>query len=140
MKIAPHLLFKGDCRQAFEFYAATLGGKITLQTTYGETPMAQGVAPEMRNYLAHIRMEFDGESLMGADTPPDQYEPARGTQLTLTIEDLTQAQRTFEALAAGGHVKMPFQETFWARGFGMCTDRFGTPWMVNCERPRDAHH
>ena len=30
---------------------------------------------------------------------------------------------------------MPFGETFWARGFGMCTDRFGIPWMVNCEKP-----
>lgn len=26
---------------------------------------------------------------------------------------------------------MPFQKTFWSEGFGMVTDRFGTPWMVN---------
>jgi PhnB protein len=29
---------------------------------------------------------------------------------------------------------MPIQETFWAQRFGMLTDRFGTPWMINCEK------
>ena len=26
---------------------------------------------------------------------------------------------------------MPIAETFWSPRFGMCTDRFGVPWMVN---------
>lgn len=43
-----------------------------------------------------------------------------------------------ESLAAGGTATMPFGETFWAKGFGMCTDRFGTPWMVNCAKPMDG--
>ncbi|RTM14649.1 MAG: VOC family protein, partial [Bradyrhizobiaceae bacterium] len=25
-----------------------------------------------------------------------------------------------------------FSKTFWAKGFGMCVDKFGIPWMVNC--------
>ena len=40
-------------------------------------------------------------------------------------------QRVFDALAVGGQVTMPFAATFWSPGFGMVTDRFGTPWMVN---------
>jgi PhnB protein len=28
-------------------------------------------------------------------------------------------------------VTMPMNKTFWAEGFGMLVDRFGTPWMVN---------
>ena len=32
-----------------------------------------------------------------------------------------------------GTVQMPVTETFFNPGFGMCTDRFGTPWMVLVE-------
>ncbi|HLW24882.1 MAG TPA: VOC family protein [Steroidobacteraceae bacterium] len=135
MKLTPHLPFKGNCRQAFQFYADTLGGKILMQTTYGETPMAAQMPAHMREQIIHARMEFHGQSLMGADAPPDRYDGGHGIQLALGIDDLAQAKRTFEALSAGGTVTMPFQETFWARGFGMLTDRFGIAWMVNCEKP-----
>ena len=37
----------------------------------------------------------------------------------------------FEALADGGTVTMPLEETFWADAFGMVTDRFGVGWGVN---------
>ena len=37
----------------------------------------------------------------------------------------------FGALAAGGQVTMPLQPTFWAKIWGMCTDRFGVSWAVN---------
>jgi PhnB protein len=44
------------------------------------------------------------------------------------------AERIFNALADGGKVGMPLQQTFWAARFGMVTDRFGIPWMINCEK------
>ena len=40
----------------------------------------------------------------------------------------------FHALSEKGTVQMPIQETFWAARFGMLVDKFGTPWMVNCEK------
>ena len=45
-------------------------------------------------------------------------------------QTVAEARRTFDALAEGGKVTMPFEKTFWAEGFGMLVDRFGTPWMV----------
>jgi PhnB protein len=63
------------------------------------------------------------------------YEPMKGMSVTVSIDKPADADHIFAALAEGGTVRMPIQETFWAQRFGMLTDQFGTPWMVNCERP-----
>ena len=45
----------------------------------------------------------------------------------------------FDALSKGGEVTMPLEETFWSPGYGMFTDKFGTPWMINTEMsPEDG--
>ncbi|MFN2514191.1 MAG: VOC family protein, partial [Pyrinomonadaceae bacterium] len=71
-------------------------------------------------------------ALLGADAPPDRYETPRGFSVTIQINDPAEADRVFHALAENGTVQMPIQQTFWAALFGMCVDRFGIPWMVNC--------
>jgi PhnB protein len=53
--------------------------------------------------------------------------------VALALTDLDEAKRIHAALAEGGREMMAFQETFWAKGFGMVVDRWGTPWMLNCE-------
>jgi PhnB protein len=73
--------------------------------------------------------------LMGSDAPPQYFQPMQGFSVTLVIQDPAEAERVFRALAEGGTVRMDIQETFWAQRFGMLVDRFGTPWMINCERP-----
>ena len=59
----------------------------------------------------------------------------KGFSVTLNVKEPAEAERVFNALADGGSVRMPLGETFWAKKFGMLTDRFGTPWMINCEKP-----
>ena len=49
--------------------------------------------------------------------------------------DAAEADRTFNALTEDGHVQIPIAETFWALRFGMVVDRFGMPWLINCEKP-----
>jgi PhnB protein len=71
---------------------------------------------------------------MGMDSPPDRYLAPQGFNVAVDITDPDEAGRAFRALAEGGTVTMPFQQTFWAHRFGMCTDRFGIPWMINCEK------
>jgi PhnB protein len=135
MQLATHLAFKGNCRQAFEFYATTFGGRILMQLTYGEAPIAGGSSPEMSEQIMHARLDIDGQHLMGADAPPGRYQTPQGTMVSVSLSDLERARRIFETLAEKGKITMPFQETFWARGFGMCIDRFAVPWIVNCEKP-----
>ncbi len=135
MQLNPYLLFNGQCEAAFKFYARCLGGKIEMAMTHGESPMADQVPPEWRSKIMHARMAAGDMVLMGSDAPPDRYEKPQGFSVSLSVDSPAAAERIFRALEESGTVRMPLQETFWALRFGMVTDRFGIPWMVNCERP-----
>jgi PhnB protein len=135
MQMNPYLGFNGKCETAFKFYEKILGGKIVMMMKYGASPMAAKTAPEFQDKIMHARLAVGDEFLMGSDAPPQMYEPMKGISVTLSIEQPAEADRIFNALAENGTVRMPIQETFWAQRFGMLTDQFGTPWMVNCEHP-----
>ncbi|HLY45583.1 MAG TPA: glyoxalase/bleomycin resistance/extradiol dioxygenase family protein [Stellaceae bacterium] len=135
MQLNPYLSFDGKCADAFKFYEKVLGGQIVALLTYADTPMAAQVAPEERGKIVHARLLHGDKVLMGSDAPPGRYEPMKGFSVTLGIDEPEEAERVFRDLAAGGTVTMPIAETFWAHRFGMLVDRFGTPWMVNCEKP-----
>ena len=132
MQIAPYLSFDGKCAEAFQFYAETLHGKIAMTMTYGESPMAAEFPPEARNRVMHMRLDAEGAMLMGADAPPDRAARMQGLSVMLDVTDEAEADRIFAAFANGGTVQVPIAQTFWAKRFGMVTDRFGTPWMINC--------
>jgi PhnB protein len=135
MRLGTHLNFDGNCRAAFEYYEKCLGGKVTAMLTYGESPMAAHVPPGDHGKVLHATLELGDQRLTGADLPAGRYGKPQGFDVLLTVDDPQEAERIFAALADGGWVQMPLQETFWALRFGMATDRFGTPWMVNCEKP-----
>ena len=138
MQTSTHLHFNGNCREAFDFYARTLGGKIVLAMTYGEAPGAQRTSDDSRNKIIHARIDLGGQFLLGCDTPAERYRTPEGFNVMAAVEQPAEAERIFATLADGGQVTMPVQETFWAHRFGMVTDRFGTPWMVNCAKPLGA--
>jgi PhnB protein len=71
---------------------------------------------------------------MGSDSWPEYREEAKGFSVSIGVTDPAEAERIFNALAEQGKVRMPFQQTFWAVRFGMLVDRFGIPWMINCEK------
>jgi PhnB protein len=133
MQLSPYLSFNGECEAAFKFYEQVLGGKITFKMTWGEAPAAEQFPTELHNSIMHMTLTIGDYVLMGADGPPDHYKQPQGMNVSLHLKDIGEAKRIFKALAEGGTVVMPFQKTFWSPGFGMCTDRFGIPWMVNSE-------
>jgi PhnB protein len=135
MKLNTYLFFNGDCQAAFKFYEQCLGGKIDDMMTYGDSPMAEETPSEGRDKIMHCQLTVDGMVLMGSDDPSDFYEKPQGFSVSLVFNDTVEAERIFNALAENGTIKMPLQETFWAARFGMLVDRFGTPWMINCDRP-----
>jgi PhnB protein len=134
MQASPHLHFEGNCREAFDFYATTFRGRIAFAMTYGESPAASQTPPEVRNQIIHARLEFGSQAIMGCDAPGERFQTPQGFNVLLTVPQPAEAERLFLALAGGGTITMPFAQTFWAHRFGMCTDRFGIPWMVNCEQ------
>ncbi|HEY3698055.1 MAG TPA: VOC family protein [Spongiibacteraceae bacterium] len=135
MQLNPYLSFNGNCEEAFNFYAKVFGAKIEAMIRGGETPMAEQIPQDRRDKIMHARLSVGGTLLMASDTAGEHYKKSEGIMVTINIEKPAEAERVFKELAAGGKVEMALQETFWAQRFGMLTDRFGTPWMINCERP-----
>ena len=133
MQLHPYLLFNGNCAEAFKFYEQTLGGKIENLVNFNGTPAAEHAPPEWGDKVLHATLAIGDERLLGSDAPPGHYEQPKGFSVSLSLSDRDKGERIFNALAEGGTTTMPFSKTFWAAGFGMCTDRFGIPWIVNCE-------
>lgn len=136
MQVNPYLAFNGECEAAFRFYEATLGARIEMMLTHGASPIADQVPPEWKDRIMHARLSLGGSLLMGGDSPPDRHVAPTGFSVSLLVDTTTEAERVFAGLSEGGTVQMPMAETFWALRFGMATDRFGIPWMVNCPRPQ----
>jgi PhnB protein len=134
MRLIPYLTFNGQCETAFKFYEQCLGGKIEAMMTHAGTPIEQQVSPEWRDKIMHARLVVGDQTLMASDAPPDRYQAPRGFSVSVNVKDPADAERMFHALAENGTVQMPIQKTFWSARFGMLVDRFGIPWMINCEQ------
>ena len=138
MRLNTYLAFNGNCQEAFQFYARVLGGKIVAMVPHRGSPTEAHTPPELLDQILHARLTVGESVLMGSDAPPGRGGAAKGYSVNLGVDTPSEAERIFHGLAEGGTVMMPIEETFWAFRFGMLTDRFGIPWMVNCERPVPA--
>jgi PhnB protein len=128
----PYLFYNSNCEAAFKFYEKTLGGKIEMMLRNEEGPTEMASPPERKQKIMHARMSIGNQVLMASDAPPDHFQKPQGFSVSLTVGDPAEAERKFKALSEGGSVNMPFGKTFFSKGFGMCVDQFGIPWMVNC--------
>jgi PhnB protein len=132
-QINPYLMFGGNCEEAFKFYEKALGGKIEMMSRFADAPAEMQQSPEWKNKIMHVSLSAGNVKLMGSDAPSGHQQTPQGFAVSLQVADPQAGEALFKTLSEGGAVTMPFQPTFWAKGFGMCTDRFGIPWMVNCE-------
>jgi PhnB protein len=115
-------------------YERALGGKIAMIMTNGESPMAEKMAPEMKDKIMHVTLQLPGGSLLqGADHPEGKTVKPAGFSVAVTVKDKAEAERIFKGLSEGAQVQMPIQQTFWSPAFGMLIDKFQVPWMVNTE-------
>jgi PhnB protein len=132
MQVNPYLFYNGNCEAAFKFYEKVLGAEIKMLFRNEEAPEEMPSPPERKKQIMHGQITIDGQVLMASDAPPDHFHKPQGFSVSLTIKDPADAERKFKALSEGGSVNMPFSKTFFSKGFGMCADQFGIPWMVNC--------
>ena len=147
MQFIPYLNFDGNCAEAMAFYAELFGGQILHQMSFGEMPPSEGMMPlpeAAKKRLMHSHLQVGAQAIMASDTMPAMlgqdpescgggYKKPQGLWVSIGVESATEGRRVFDGLASGGQVTMPFATTFWSPGFGMVTDRFGTPWMVNVQ-------
>jgi PhnB protein len=136
MQLNAYLNFKGQTEEAFRLYERTLGATIEFALLEdGQAADLTTKTPWGKKVL-HGRINIGGQTVMASDCPPDRFATPQGFSLNLGFREAAEAERVFAALSQGGQVQMPIQETFWAHRFGFATDRFGTPWMINCEKAR----
>lgn len=138
MQIVPYLNFDGNCAEAFRLYERVLGGRIEAIMTHADSPIAAQVPPSWGDRVMHARLVVGDQLLLASDAPPDQYVKPRGMYVLLGVETAEEAERVFSTLSEGGQITMPIEPTFWAVRFGMCVDRFGIGWMVNCSLPMEV--
>src|SRR4051812_45126917 len=132
MQMNAYMFYNGNCEAAFEYYVKVLGGEINAMFRYEGTPAAEHVPADWQQKIMHAKMTVDGDELMGSDAPPDKFKPAQGCAVVVHFTDPAEADRKFAGLAEGGVITMPLEQTFWASRYGMCIDKFGVPWIVNC--------
>lgn len=134
MAFRPYLFFDGKCREAFSRYREIFGGEltvITMKDVPGEEP-----PPGKEDLVIHAAITIDDDVLMASDDPmTEDFGPVQGMMVSYDAADVDDAERVFEALADGGTVTQPLVPTFFSEAFGMCVDRFGTPWMVVAPEP-----
>jgi PhnB protein len=130
-----YLAFNGDCADAMRFYEVALDGKLEMLMSGADSPMSAQIPKESAHRILHARLALKGGGYLYAGDAPMQvpYQGIHGVSLALQYDTVTEAQKVFEKLSAGGKVMMPMAESFWAKSFGMVIDKFGTPWMVNGE-------
>jgi PhnB protein len=133
MQINPYLSFKGECEAAFKFYEQCLGGQLGAIFRYGGTPLAGQVSADWSDKVMHGNLTLGDQVLMGGDVAPDRYEEPKGFSLSIQIKSTADAERIFRELGKDGRIVVPLEKTFWAARFGMLVDRFGIPWLINCE-------
>jgi PhnB protein len=138
MAFHPYLYFGGNCRDAFTRYQEIFGGELVL-LRMKDVPAGEPVPAGQADLIMHAALKVGDDLLMASDDPTtDSFGPVQGMQVNYAVADVDEAKRVFEALADGGQVTLPAAATFWSPMFGMCVDRFGTPWMVSAEAPAES--
>jgi PhnB protein len=132
MQVNPYLSFNGTCEAAFKFYEQCLGAQPGAIFRYAGTALAHQVPADWQDKVMHGSVTIGNVVLMGGDVA-DGHEEPKGFSLSLQIKSITEAERIFHELGQDGRVTLPLAETFWAARFGMLVDRFGIPWLINCE-------
>ena len=140
MQISPYLSFTGQCEAAFTFYAQCLGGELGPIFRYGGSSLAHQVPADWQDKVMHGSVRVGELLLMGADVAPDRYAEPKGFSLSIQLNDTGEAERIVRALGDHGTVVLPLEKTFWAARFGMVVDRFGIPWLINCEGSDQPSH
>jgi PhnB protein len=139
--LTPYLAFNGNTRQVFAFYEQALGAKIQTMMSFADIPKeamagdgCEGGTPS-GDGIMHACLQLPGGAMLMAGDAPGAlpYEGIKGAMLALQYDTVDEAQSAFHALSQGGKVTMPLGPAFWAKTFGMVTDRFGVSWGINGE-------
>ncbi|SKA94187.1 PhnB protein [Agreia bicolorata] len=133
----PYLSFRGNAKEAMEFYHSVFGGELTM-SRYAEFGMNED--PSEADKIMHAQLVTSGGlTLMGADTPNSMpFTPGNTYSVSLSGQDVDELTGYWQKLSEGATIQMPLEKAPWGDSFGQLTDRFGVGWMVNIGGSPDA--
>jgi PhnB protein len=134
MSFHPYLAFQGTCREAFTHYQKVFGGELMIVTA-ADVPPEVDMTGTDPNMVLHAALVVGDGLLMGGDMPGNDQPVSQGMCANYSAVDVPDAEKVFAGLSEGGQVTMPLEVAFFSPAFGMCVDRFGTPWMVVAPGP-----
>ena len=134
MKVQAYVTFGGRCEEALEFYKKAVGAEVKNLLRWKDSPdAAMQPPPGYEEKVMNASFRIGDTELMADDGMGAKEVEFKGMTLALSVADDAEAKRVFTALGEGGRVQMPLARTFWTSSFGMLTDKFGVPWMVNVD-------
>ena len=130
MQVTPYLFFDGRCEEALNFYKKAIGAEVQMMMRFKEAPDQTNMPPNSGEKVMHACFKVGEKNLFASDGHCNAAPEFKGFALSLDAKDETDCDRLFNGLKDGGKVTMPLGETFFAKRFGMLTDKFGMNWMV----------
>jgi PhnB protein len=130
MRLEAYLFFNGRTEEALAFYAEAIGAETLSLLRFKDSPEATNATPEWQDKVMHATFSIGSSVIMASDgvhAAPQKYS---GFSVSIIADDFSSGEKMFAALSKGGEIRMPWQPTFWTKGFGMISDKFGMPWMV----------
>jgi|SRR5580692_11399703 PhnB protein len=131
MRLEAYLYFNGRTEEALAFYGRAVGAQTLSVMRFKDSPEAATTTPEWADKIMHATFRIGSSVIMVSDGVHAAPQTYSGFSLSIAADDAASGRKMFDALSEGGEVRMPWQATFWTSGFGMVTDKFGLPWMVN---------
>ncbi len=140
-KLNAYLNFPGNAEEAFNFYRSVFGGEFRSLVRFKDMPVPGVKLPkEDETKIMHIALPMGANDvLMASDALASLGRKlVKGNNVYLSIfpDSREEADRIFNALAAGGSVEMPLATQVWGDYYGSFTDRFGVQWMVDFVQPK----
>jgi PhnB protein len=136
VSLEPYLFFKGQAKEAMEFYKSVFGGELTV-SSYAETPGMENTPGVQKDWLMHASLEGGAVKLMGSDTA-EASEQSKKVTLSLGGTDEAAMREMFDKLSAGGSRVKPLEKMFWGDIYGDFTDKYGVDWMMNIGAPKEG--
>ncbi len=140
MDLNTYLNFRGNCREAFEFYRSVFGGDFLIMSSFREAPPGTEIAEDELDNVMHVSLPVGDSMLMGSDMPTGfgpPIVPGNNFSVTIGADSREQTDDLFAKLSEGGRVTMPLEDMFWGDYFGSCTDKFGINWQISFHDPQE---
>jgi PhnB protein len=134
LSIEAYINFKGNCREAVEFYAEVFETEQPNFMLFGDGPNDPSfpMSDETKKLVMHTNLKIMGSTIMFSDVPEGiPYTVGNNISLVVNSNNIEKIKKIFNKLKAGGNVKMEIQETFWSKCYGCVEDKYKIVWQLS---------